>query len=186
MFEAVKALAALIALGVAGAASAQNTPEMPMEALALVHERQGEVHGCGVRLTGGDAKPVASAWFDVSFNVFRRGVGLAQSFVYEMKRSGHEGEGRPARVPVQSTWLKAADEASARLGENTERRDSLVYTLLIDDVLSLFEAVGRGRPVMLGIRQWGQRVDAVYSGVPVIGDGAREQITACLAALARE
>ena len=186
MFETMKTLVALITLGAVGAAFAQSAQEMPMEALALVHERQGEVQGCGVRLTGGEPKAAASAWFDVSFNVFRRGIGLAQSFVYEMKRSGYEGEGRPARMLVQSTWLKAADEASARLGENTERRDSLVYTLLIDDVLSLFEAVGRGRPVMLGIRQWGQRVDAVYSGVPEIGDGARQQITACLAALARE
>src|SRR5215213_993261 len=133
MFETVKALVVLIVLGAAGAALAQNVQEMPIEALALVHERQGKVQGCGLRLTGGDPKPAASAWFDVSFNVFRRGIGLAQSFVYEMKRSGYEGESRPARAPVQSTWLKAAEEASARLGENTERRESLVYTLLIDD-----------------------------------------------------
>jgi hypothetical protein len=186
MFETVRALVTLIVLGAAGATFAQNAQVMPMEALALVHEREGEVQGCGVRLTGGEPKPTASAWFDVSFNVFRRGIGLAQSFVYEMKRSGYEGEGRPARMPVQSTWLKAADEASARLGENIERRESLVYTLLMDDVLSLFEAVARGRPVTLGIRQWGHRIDAVYSGVPVLDEDARQKITACLAALARE
>lgn len=158
-----------------------------MEAAALVHERQGQVQGCGVRLTGGEANRAASTWFDVSFNVFRRGIGLAQSFAYELKPSGYEGESRPARLSVQSTWLKGADdEATARMGENTERSDSLVYRLLAEDVLSLFEAVARGHPLTLGMRQWGQRVDAVYSGVPELSADARQKITACLAALTLE
>jgi hypothetical protein len=78
------------------------------------------------------------------------------------------------------------DERSVRLGENTERRESLVYRLVIDDVLALFEAVARGRPVTLGIRQWGQRVDAVYTGTPILTADSRRQITACLAGLAFE
>jgi hypothetical protein len=125
-----------------------------------------------------------SSWFDVSFNVFRRGFGLAQAIVYEIRPSGYEGDARPATVAVQSTWLKATDEGSARLGENTQRRDALVYSLVVDDVLSLFEAVARARPISLGIRRWGQRVDAVYTGVPSLGDDARKQITSCLAGLA--
>jgi hypothetical protein len=157
-----------------------------MEAVPLVHVREGEVHGCGVRLTGGEPNAAASAWFDVSFNLFRRGFGLAQSIAYEMKRSGYEGEGRPARVHVQSTWLKAADEGSARLGENTERRESLVYSLVIDDVLALFEAVGSGRSVMLGMRQWGQRMDVVYTGIAALTEDSRRQIAACLSALTFE
>ena len=180
---ALLALLALCVLGSIELAGAQGTNQMPMEALPLVHVRQGEVHGCGVRLTGGEPNAAVSSWFDVSFNVFRRGFGLAQSIAYEMRRSGYEGEGRPARVPVQSTWLKTAAEGSARLGENTERNESLVYRLVIDDVLALFEAVASGRPVTLGIRQWGQRVDAVYTGTPILTADSRQEITACLAGL---
>lgn len=181
--RALLALVALCGLAPIGAACAQSARELPIEASALVHMREGEVQGCGLRLTGGEPKPDASSWFDVSFNVFRRGFGLAQSIVYEIKPSGYEGDARPAKVAVQSTWLKAGDEGSVRLGENTDRRDSLVYSLVVDDVLSLFEAVARKQPVTLGIRQWGQRVDAVHSGVPALSDDARRQITSCLAAL---
>ena len=185
--ERMRVRTVLLALSVlAGTANAQGTAQMPMEALPLVHVRQGEVHGCGVRLTGGEPNPAGSSWFDVSFNVFRRGFGLAQSIAYEMKRSGYEGEGRPARVAVQSTWLKAHDEGSARLGENTKRSESLIYRLVIDDVLALFETVATGRPVTLGIRPWGQRVDAVYTGIPILSADSRQQISACLAGLTFE
>lgn len=184
-FAARLALLALCVLGPIGAACAQSTTAMPMEALPLVHVRAGAVQGCGVRLTGGEPNRAVSSWFDVSFNVFRRGFGLAQSIAYELKRSEYDGESRPARVPVQSTWLTASEE-SARLGENTERRESLVYMLVIDDVLALFEAVASGRPVTLGIRRWGQRVDAVYTGTPVLSADSRHQISTCLAGLALE
>ena len=156
---------------------------MSMEAQPLTHVRGGTVQGCGMRLTGGEAKTPASSWFDVSVNVFRQGVGLAQSIAYEIKRSeADDGESRPARVPVQSTWLKAT-EGRTRLGENTERRESLVYTLLVDDVLALFEAVATGRPVTLGIKRWGQLTDAVYTATPALTDDSRNEISACLAKL---
>lgn len=182
----VRALVVLLPLWIVApgiAAGAQSTGHIPMEALPVVHMRQGVVQGCGVRLTGGEPDPAVSSWFDVSFNVFRRGFGLAQSIAYEMKPSGYEGEGRPATVPVQSTWLKAADEGNTRRGENTERRESLVYRLLADDVLALFEAVASDRPITLGIRQWGQRADVVYTGTPDLSADSRRQIGACLAQL---
>ena len=154
-----------------------------MEAQPLMHMRDGTVQGCGLRLTGGQPGKQASSWFDVSFNVFRRGLGLAQSIAYEIRRSDYEGDSRPARVPVQSTWLKVS-EGSARLGENTERLDTLVYTLVMDDVLALFEAVANGEAVTLGIRRWDQRVDAVYTGAPFLSSDSRHQMSECLAGLA--
>ena len=114
----------------------------------------------------GPAAPVSS-WFDVSFNVFKPGPGIAQSIAYEMKHSEYDGDSRPAKVPVRSTWLKVA-EGSPQLGENTERSDSLVYTLVMDGVLGLFEAVANGEPVTLGIKRWDQRTDAVYTGTPAL------------------
>ena len=159
---------------------------MSIEAQPLTHMRGGTVQGCGMRLTGGEAKTPASSWFDVSVNVFRRGVGIAQSIAYEIKRSeADDGESRPARVPVQSTWLKATG-GSTRQGENTERRESLVYTLLVDDVLALFEAVGSGQPVTLGIRRWGERTDTVYTGTPVLSSDSRDRMSTCLASLTLE
>jgi hypothetical protein len=161
---------------------AQTAPGIALAAQSLVHQRDGAVHGCGVRLTGGEASASgASTWFDVSFNVFRRGVALAQSIAYEIRKSG-AGVSRPARVPVQSTWLRATG-ANAKLGENIERRDTLVYPLVLDDALSLFEAVASGRVVSVGIKRFGQPSDTVYTGAPELTAEARAQIGECLARL---
>ena len=162
---------------------AQTVHSTSIEAEPLRHVRDGEVHGCGLRLTGGAPGKQASSWFDVSFNVFRRGPGLAQSIAYEIRRSEYDGDSRPTQVPVQSTWLRLYD-GIARVGENVERRDTLVYTLLMDDVLALFEAVANGDPVTLGIKRWGQRVDAVYTGAPLISTDSRDRMSTCLAELA--
>ena len=165
-----------------GSAHAAETPLMGIAGLPITHLREGAVHGCGVRLTGGQPGTPASSWFDVSFNVFRRGIALVQSIAYEIKRSEYDGESRPSTVPVQSTWLTAT-EVGARLGENTERRDTLVYRLLVDDVLALFEAVATGRPVTLGIKRWGEVMDTVYTGTAVLDVDSRQKIGACLGAL---
>jgi hypothetical protein len=171
------------ALLAAGGAYAQPQASTLMEAQPLMHVRDGKVQGCGLRLTGGEAGKQASSWFDVSFNVFRRGLGLAQSIAYEIRRSDYEGNSRPAKVPVQSTWLKVSD-GNTRVGENAERRDTLIYTLVMDDVLALFEAVANGDPVTLGIKRWGQRADAVYTGAPLLSSDSRHRMSACLADLA--
>jgi hypothetical protein len=164
---------------------AQLAPGIPIVAQSLVHQRDGAVQGCGVRLTGGEAGTTASAWFDVSFNIFRRGVALAQSIAYEIRRLGYAGENRPSRVSLQSTWIKAAD-GNAKLGENSDRRETLVYSLQFDDALSLFQALGSGRAVSVGIKRWGQAADTVYTGIPVLTSETREEIGACLERLAQQ
>lgn len=154
-----------------------------MAAQPLVHERDGAVQGCGARLTGGETEPTGpSSWFDVSFNVFRGGYALAQSYAYEMKRSVTDGDARPARVPVQSAWLKA-DRGSTRLGENTERRDMLVYPIVLDDAVSLFQALAGGDTVTIGIKRWDRRIDSIYAGKPLLTDDGRRQLADCLARL---
>jgi hypothetical protein len=173
----------LCAMALGSAHAAESTPPTGIAALPITHLRDGAVHGCGVRLTGGQPGTPASSWFDVSFNVFRRGIALVQSIAYEIRRSEYDGESRPSRVPVQSTWL-AATETGARVGENTERRETLFYRLLVDDVLALFEAVASGRPLTLGIKRWGEGVDTVYTGTAVLDMDSRQKIGACLGALA--
>jgi hypothetical protein len=169
-------LLAIVAL----AAQPARASEMPIAAQPLVHERGGAVQGCGARLTGGEASPAgSSAWFDVSFNVFRGGVALVQSYAYELRRSNYDGDARPARVPVQSAWLKAP-QGSARLGENTERRETLVYPLVLDDALALFRALAAGEKVTVGIKRWDQRSVSVYAGTPELSDEARQRIADCL------
>ena len=153
-----------------------------VEAQPLTYMRDGTVQGCGVRFTGGEPGTPSSSWFDVSVNVFNRGVGLAQSIAYEIRRSEFDGESRPERVPVRSTWVKTA-EGSTRLGESTERRESLIYRLLVDDVLAVFEAVATGQPVTLGIRRWGERVDTVYTATPVLTEDSGARMSTCLASL---
>ena len=165
-----------------GGALAAEAPPTSLEATPLTHVRDGGIHGCGIRLTGGQPGQPASSWFDVSFNVFRRGIGLVQSIAYEITRSEYDGESRPAVVPVQSTWLSATD-AGTRLGENSERRDTLVYRMLVDDVLSLFEAVATGQPITLGIRRWGDRLDSVYSATAALDADSRRKVSACLGGL---
>jgi len=171
---------AACALGLTHAAVA-GSPEPPVviEAQPLTHTREGRVQGCGLRLTGGAPGTPASSWFDVSFNVFARGMGLVQSIAYELRRSEIEGDSRPAKVPVRSTWVRTG-EGSARRGETSERRDSLVYTLLVEDVLALFEAVAESRAVTLGVRRWDQPFDAVYTGTPVLSADSRIEVSACL------
>ena len=156
---------------------------MPIAAQALVHARDGAIQGCGARLTGGEAAAAGpSAWFDVSFNVFRGGYALAQSYAYELRRSDYDGEARPARVPVQSAWLKAPHSA-ARLGANAERRDTLVYPLVLDDAVELFRALAAGEPVSVGIKRWDRRVAAIYAGTPALSAESRQAIADCLARL---
>lgn len=181
----MKALGTLV-VALSGAlampASAADATPMPLEVQPLTHARDGQVRGCGLRLTGGEAAKPVSSWFDVSFNVFASGVGIAQSVAYELRRSEYDGESRPARVPVRSTWIKAA-EGSTRRGENSERRETLVYTLLAEDVLELFEAVAEGRTISVGIRPWGEAADSVHTGAPVLDEAARDEVNACLAQL---
>ena len=172
----------VFALALTAGAFAQ-TGEMPMAAQPLVHERASVVQGCGARLTGGRAAPAAaSAWFDVSFNVFRGGVALAQSYAYELKRSDYDGEARPARVQLQSAWLKGP-QRSARLGENIERRDTLVYALVLDDAVALFEALAAGETLTVGIKRWDERAAVVYTGRPELSEEGRRRMADCLARL---
>jgi hypothetical protein len=123
-----------------------------------------------------------SSWFDVSFNLFRRGIAIAQSIAYEIRRSDLDGDSRPVTAPVESTWLRARD-GPVRRGENLERKESLIYTILEDDALAVFEAVARGEIVTLGIKRWGEPADAVYSARAVLAGASRERIGTCLAAL---
>ena len=177
-----KILALMTMLAFAPCAQAD---EVPIAAQPLVHERDGAVQGCGARLTGGEARQAGpSAWFDVSFNVFRDGVALAQSYAYELKPSYYEGEARPARVPVQSAWLKAP-QRSTRLGENTERRDTLVYRLVLDDAVALFQALAAGDTVTIGIKRWDQASASVYAGKPELSEQGRQEIADCLTRLTR-
>ena len=178
----ILALTTILALALAAGAHAA---EVPIAAQPLVHERGGAVQGCGARLTGGEAaRAGSSAWFDVSFNVFRDGVALAQSYAYEFRRSEYDGEARPARVPVQSAWMRGT-QRSTRLGENTERSDTLVYRLVLDDAVALFEALAAGDTVTIGIKRWDQRAASVYAGKPTLSDEGRQQIADCLARLTR-
>lgn len=181
----MKAIIGLVICALCAAeASAQTEAAMPINAQALTYVRDGAVQGCGVRLTGGESGAPVSAWFDVSFNLFRRGYGVAQSIAYEVRQS-EDGTSRPARVPVQTTWIKATD-GSARLGENIERRESLVYALVVEDVLALFEALAESQPLVLGIKRWGQRVDSIYTGTPILTADSRHRISVCLGGLAFE
>jgi hypothetical protein len=164
-------------------ALAQDAREFGLAAQSLVYQRDGVVQGCGVRLTGGEPNASApSSWLDVSFNVFRRGVALAQAIAYEIGRSEYAGDSRPSSVPIQSTWLKPA-EGKARLGENSERRESLVYPLGLDDALALFQAVAQNEPVIIGVKRWGQRTDSVYTGKAVLDSDTRARIGECLTSL---
>lgn len=175
----------LLMLSSLAAAAAEKPPATAIEAQPLTHVWEGAVQGCGLRLTGGEPATPASSWFDVSVNLFRRGVGLAQSIAYEIRPSELDGESRPALVPVRSTWVKTT-QASARLGESIERGDTLIYTLLADDVLAVFEAVATGQPLMLGIRRWGEPMDTVYTGTPILSVDSRSEISTCLAGLTLE
>ena len=165
------------------AAAAAGAGEMPIAAQPLVHARNGAVQGCGARLTGGESTPAgSSAWFDVSFNVFRSGHALVQSYAYEFRRSEYDGEARPAQVPLQSAWLKAP-QGAARLGENSERRDTLIYSLVLDEALALFEALAAGEQVTVGIKRWDRRNASVYAGKPELTDEGRRRIAECLVRL---
>ena len=171
----------MCALCAGATAYAQAPAPIPISAQPLTHLREGRIQGCGVRLTGGEPGKQVSAWFDVSFNLFHRGLGLAQSIAYEIRRS-EDGESRPQKVAVRSAWLRA-NETDTRLGENLEQRDSLVYTLLGDDVLSLFAALANNQPLTVGIKRWDQREDSVYTATALLDRESRGRIGACLAAL---
>ena len=175
-------IAALSCLAAVPAAAAESGAPLALAAQPLTHVRDGQVQGCGLRLTGGVAGREASSWFDVSVSVFGAGGGLVQAVVYELRRSEYEGEARPERVPVRSAWVRAGEGATRR-GENVERRDTLVYRLLAEDALALFEALAEGRSITVGIRRWGEREDSVYTGAPMLDESARAEVGACLGLL---
>lgn len=168
-------------MGASGGALAQDA--LPLAAESIVHEREGSVVGCGVRVTGGRASARGpSSWFDISFNVFKRGIALAHAVAYELRQSGVAGDSRPLRVPVQSAWI-AAGAGSAKLGENLERRESLVYSLAFEDAVSLFDAAAHGQPLRLGIKTWGQGSASVHGGTPDLSGDTRDRIADCVARL---
>ena len=175
----IPAIAVALAFGATPVSAGSAPSALPVVAHPLVHARDGAIHGCGVRLTGGEPGGAASGWFDVSFNVFRRGVALAQSIAYEIRRSTFDGDARPARVPVQTTWLKAS-RSSARLGENAERRETLVYALAMDDAIALFEALASGETLTVGLKRWDQRSASVYAGAPELAAEDRRTLQSCL------
>lgn len=179
----VRGTAAIAVLALCIPAGAVAQQALPMTADALIYERDGAVIGCGIRVTGGKPEPrSASSWFDVSVNVFRRGVALAQALAYEIPKSS-DGEGRAARVPIQSAWIKAG-AGSAKLGENSERQDSLIYGLAFDEALALFDATGRGSPISVGIKRWGQRTATVQEGTATLNAESRQRIEGCVTRLA--
>jgi hypothetical protein len=179
----LKFAALLIVFPLLAALPAARAAELPMAAEPLVHERAGAIQGCGARLTGGQAGTAGtSAWFDVSFNVFRGGVALAQSFAYELRGSQYDGDARPARVPLQSAWLKAP-RAAARFGENRQRSDTLVYPLVLDDAFALFQALAAGDTLTVGIKRWDQRAATVYAGKPALSEEDQRRLADCLVRL---
>lgn len=175
-------VAAISCLSALPAAAADTATPMALAAQPLTHAREGQVQGCGLRLTGGVAGREASSWFDVSVSVFGAGGGLVQAVVYELRRSDYDGEARPQRVPVRSTWVRVG-EGSTRRGENVERRDTLVYRMLAEDALAVFEALAEGRSITVGIRGWDEPEDSVYTGAPVLDEPARAEVGACLGLL---
>jgi len=177
-------IAAMLLYGTCSAA-AQPVKPLAIEARTLTHTGGGQVQGCGLRLTGGEARSPVSSWFDVSVNVFRHGIAIAQSIAYDMRRSDLGGDSQPATAPVESTWVRAG-EGIARRGENMERGQSLIYTLVPDDVVEVFEAVARGKPVSVGIKRWGEPIDIVYSGSASMDDDSREHMSACLAEILQD
>lgn len=182
---AVRLASASLLSWACAAPAAEVTASLAIEALPLAHMRDGQVQGCGLRFTGGEAQSPVSSWFDVSLNVFRQGIAIAQSIGYEIRRSEVEGDSRPTMAPVESTWLRAGGR-TARRGENMERNGSLVYTLVPDDVVEVFEAVAKGEPVTLGIKRWGEPIDRVYTGRAVMDGESRHRIGACLAELLQD
>lgn len=174
----------LLLAAVASAAAPAYAAGIPMAAQPVVHTRDGTVQGCGARLTGGEtAFSTGSAWFDVSFNVFRNGYALAQSYAYELRSSAaYDSDARPARVPVQSAWLKAP-QGSPRVAENPERSDTLIWRLLLDDAVALFQALASGDTITVGIKRWDQPIASVYAGTPALTDEDRRALAECLARL---
>jgi hypothetical protein len=174
----------LISLAHAAVPKATVSPPPPlmMQAEALVHERAGAVHGCGVRLTGGQPEPArSSAWLDLSINVYRSGVGLVQTIVYDVPRPQFDVRTPPVRSALQSAWLRSEDmQGSTRRGENRERSDRLVYQVVIDELVPLFEAARTGQTIVFGVKSWNETTERVYSGKPRMSDESSYRLGLCL------
>ncbi len=125
-----------------------------------------------------------SIWLDVSFNVYRSGLALVQALAYTIPASTLDGEARPRRLAVQRAWVQQEEgRGVTRAGENTERREMLVYALTLEDVGALFEAVSTGRPLTLAVTPWDERRETILKGVAALSDKNRADTTACLEAL---
>ena len=184
MKAAAALLGACLVCASAGAI-AQNAAEVPLGTEALRYADGDAVQGCGIRLTGGEPRAKgSSSWFDVSFNVYRRGIVIVQAIGYEIPQAQYDTESRPERVAMQRAWLKAeAAGGITRIGENIAVRDSVIYTVTVDEAASLFAAVAKGQRLAVGIKRWGQAQETVYIGALSLDDSTRRQIRACLEAL---
>ena len=170
-----------------GAANAQDAAEVSVATEALRYANGDTVQGCGVRLTGGQARAKAgSSWFDVSFNIYRRGIAIVQAIGYEILQPQFDTESRPERVAMQRAWLRVGTAGgTTRAGENAAVQDSVIYTVTLDEAGSLFAAVAKGERLVIGIKRWGQKQETVYAGSPNLDGETRRQIRACLEALLR-
>ena len=138
-------------------------------------------------MTGGQPRAKGgSSWFDVSFNVYRRDIAIVQAIGYQIPQPQYDTESRPERVAMQRAWLKVeAAGGLTRLGENIAVRDSVIYTVTVDEAASLFAAVAKGQRLAVGMKRWGQAQETVYAGAPNLDDDTRRQVGACLEALVR-
>jgi hypothetical protein len=69
------------------------------------------------------------------------------------------------------------------VAENPERSDTLIWRLLLDDAVALFQALASGDTITVGIKRWDQPIASVYAGTPALTDEDRRALAECLARL---
>lgn len=155
--------------------------------------KDGEVQGCGYRLTAmpnSYAESSSVLVIDTSFNIYASaGIALLKGGALQVPvKGGTPGKG--TNKPIESFWLKAtsAKPTAALNGKviPAETKGYLLYGVTLDSVVSLFGAVIEGSAITIGMRLKGESIDYIYAGVVQLSDQDKEQGAQCVTDLQRQ
>lgn len=154
--------------------------------------KDGAIQGCGYRL-----KSFPQSWrglnsvvaLDTSFNIYSNGLALLKGGAVRFPVNAG-ALGQAANKPIVSFWMKAqAEKPTKALNGKVLAAETQGYLIYGEDfaaVGKLFESVGDGTPLTIGVRVKGEGIDRIYSGVAQLTDQDQAQTVQCMDELIKQ
>jgi hypothetical protein len=137
-----------------------------------------------VRLFGAAVDAVEPIpYFDVSFNLYRNGLGMVKALTYDLRMEELAAGKRPVGVPISGAWIKSPGAPATQPLKEVGPGDdpgSIIYATSQESMFSLFAGIVEDSGLMVGIKRSGQSNERIYSGKVAIQPADLKQIRDCL------